>query len=94
MDTEDIYYRYTGETRQIGHAEPSNIIQEQVNNLSKNLLQKHIGKIMEIGPDNAAIMNTITGEVEGKAGNFLIDEGLLKDLKFIQENHYDAKRGI
>ncbi|OUR80374.1 hypothetical protein A9Q83_01355 [Alphaproteobacteria bacterium 46_93_T64] len=88
-----IYYRYIGEDRLITASDLSKIIEDRVRNLSETVLNKHLSRILQIGIENAAIMDISTGEVEGKAGSFYVDEKLLPDLKFIKEGEFVEKAG-
>ena len=49
---------------------------------------KQISNIFKFGLENAAVLNTATGEVSGNSGNFLIDESLLPQLTFINEGKF------
>ena len=53
------------------------IIEERVAKLSETVLNKHLSNILKIGIENAAVLDLSTGSVEGKAGNFYIDESIL-----------------
>ena len=48
---------------------------------------------MKFGIENSAVMNLTSGEVEGKSGNFLIDEELLPKLSFVKEGEFVEKAG-
>ena len=45
------------------------------------------------GIENIAVMNTLTGQVEGPGGSFLIDEDLIKKLSFIREGEFSERQG-
>ena len=54
----------------------------------------HIQNIARIGPQNIAILDTLRGEIEGKSDQkLLIDNNLLKDIKFVQEGKFVEKDG-
>jgi hypothetical protein len=88
-----IYFRYPGEDRLISRADLQNILEERLRQLSEAILSKHIANIFKFGVENSAVMNVTTGLVEGKAGNFLIDETLLPSIKFIKEGEFVEKSG-
>lgn len=88
-----IYFRYPGEDRLIGPSELNFIIEERVRLLSQTVLQKHLSTILRIGIENAAILDLASGEVEGKAGSFLISKEILPELSFIKEGEFSEKVG-
>ena len=88
-----IYYRYSGEDRLISPTDLQRIIEDRIRQLSETVLTQHISKIINIGPTNAAVMDVKTGQVDGPAGSFVIDESLLSELNFIKEGEFDEKSG-
>jgi uncharacterized protein YqkB len=88
-----IYYRYHGENRLIAPAELQHILEERLRNLSETILTKHLKNILSNGVENSAVLNLSTGEIDGKAGNFLIDESLLSQISFIKEGEFVEKSG-
>ena len=89
----DIFYRYAGSSRKIGPGELEQIIEERANINLKGLFLKQIETIIQNGIENSAILNVQTGEVEGKSGNFVIDESLLPKIQFIKEGEFVEKKG-
>ena len=89
----DIYYRYNAETRKIAKLDLLRIINERKEKELHLTMQKHIENIFKNGIENSAILNVITGEVEGKGGNFLISKDLLPKIAFIKEGHFVEKSG-
>ena len=45
-------------------------------------------RMADDGIENIAVMNTVTGQVEGPGGTFLIDEDIVKKLSFIREGEF------
>ena len=88
-----IYYRYPSSSMLIGSAELNNIIEERVNSMISTTLARHIENIIKNGIENTAILNIKTGEVEGKSGNFVIDENLVSKIQFIKEGEFVEKKG-
>lgn len=88
-----IYYRYQAENRLIGPTELQKIIEDRIKSLSETILTKHISNIIKNGIENSAILNISTGQVEGKAGSFLIDEELLPEISFIKEGEFAETSG-
>ena len=88
-----IYYRYQAESRMIGPSELQQIIEKRAGELSQNVLNKHIATILANGIENSAVLNVSTGQVDGKAGSFLIDEEVLPNISFIKEGEFNEKSG-
>ncbi len=88
-----IYYRYPASSRLIGSVELDNIIEDRINSMVSTTLARHIENIIKNGIENTAILNLKTGEVEGKSGNFVIDENLLSKIQFIKEGEFVEKKG-
>ncbi|PJA14431.1 hypothetical protein COX64_02135, partial [Candidatus Dojkabacteria bacterium CG_4_10_14_0_2_um_filter_Dojkabacteria_WS6_41_15] len=80
-------------TQKVLFAELNNIIQQRINKTNlhwSNLMQK----IARIKPENAAILDTEKGIIEKNESNVLvIDESLLKQIKFIKEGQFNQKTG-
>ena len=89
----DIYYRYNAETRKIAKLDLLRIINERKEKELHLTMQKHIENIFKNGIENSAILNVVTGEVEGKGGNFLINQDLLPKIAFIKEGNFVEKDG-
>ena len=88
-----IYYRYQAENRLIGSTELQQMIEARIRDLSETILTKHLSSILKNGIENSAILNINTGQVDGKAGSFLIDEDLLPKISFIKEGEFQEKSG-
>lgn len=88
-----ILFRYQGENRLIGPSELHALVEERIKNLTETVLMKHLQSMFQNGIENSAIMNVETGAVEGKSGNFVIDEDLLPKLKFIKEGEFSETKG-
>jgi len=89
----DIYYRYGGRTQKILSAELESIINKRIEQNNQHWLDL-MAKIGRIGPHNAAILDTEKGLIE-KADSriFILDESLVKKLKFIKEGQFTEKEG-
>lgn len=88
-----IYYRYPGEDRLISSADLQRLIEQRLQQLSQTILSKHLANIMRFGIENAAVMNLATGEIDGKAGSFLIDEALLPQISFVKDGEFVERSG-
>lgn len=93
VGTGHIYFRYQAENRLIGPTELQQIIEERIRTLSETILSKHLSNILQNGIENSAVLNIESGEVDGKAGKFLIDEELLPKLSFVREGEFVEKSG-
>ena len=89
----DIFFSYGARRERIKYAELHAIFEENVDKrLSKFFRQ--IDMIAQIGIENAAIMNTESGDVSGPTiRKFVIDKELLDDLKFVKEGEFTEKMG-
>ena len=89
----DVYYRYGGRTQKILSAELESIINKRIELNNRHWLDL-MAKIGRVGPHNAAILDTEKGLIE-KADSriFVLDEVLVKKLKFIKEGHFAEKEG-
>ncbi|MBB3175617.1 hypothetical protein FHR90_003479 [Endobacter medicaginis] len=88
-----IYYRYPGEDRLISPTDLQRLIEQRVQQLSQTILSKHLTNIMRFGVENAAVINLATGEIDGKAGSFLIDEALLPQISFLKDGEFVEQSG-
>lgn len=88
-----IYYRYPACSRLIASTELDEIIEDRINSMISTTLSRHIENIIKNGIENTAILNLKTGEVEGKSGNFVIEEELLSKIQFIKEGEFVEKKG-
>jgi len=88
----EIYFRYVGRTEKIRHAELSRIIDEKIR-LESNRWRELFEKISKIGPQNAAILDTLEGKIEEGNRTILIDDEMIEQLKFIREGQFHEKEG-
>lgn len=88
----DIYYRYRGQTTTIRFAELRNIIDALLDQERRGWLQ-HLSTISKAGAMNVAVLDTIQGKLFGAGAPFLIDEALLRQIKFIREGHFTESAG-
>jgi len=88
-----IYFRYPGEDRLISPVDLQRLLERRLQELSQTILSKHLANIMRFGIENAAVMNLSTGEIDGKAGSFLIDETLLPKISFVKDGEFVERSG-
>lgn len=86
----DIYYRYNARSEGIKYPELKAMFDFVKEEERKSWLE-HFEKISKIGPTNAAIMDTIGGEITGKGGTLVIDKKLIPKLKFINQGNFQEK---
>lgn len=87
-----IYYRYRGETKEIGYSELATILQAE-REKEKLLWLKHVEKIGEVGPQNIHLIDTFNGEISTGKGKILLDKSIADKLKFIKEGEFSEKEG-
>jgi len=87
-----IYYRYRGRTQLIKYAELRGILEERLTRERKAWIQ-HLNTIGRAGPTNVGIIDTIRGKLFGGGVPSMIDEGLLRKLKFIRSGQFSDSGG-
>jgi hypothetical protein len=88
----EIYYRYKGQSTAIRYAELRAIIEEKLVRERRAWMQ-HFQTISQAGPTNVGILDTIHGRLFGGGPPFLIDEALLRKLKFIRQGRFSDTDG-
>lgn len=83
----EIYYRYNASSEKVKYPELVHIL-DDVRNRERRIWQNVFERVAKIGPTNVAILDTLSGKIEGKGGNLLIDSKLIPKLKFIREGHF------
>ena len=89
----EIYYRYKGRTEKIRYAELKQTIDDRIERERKGW-QDLFKRIAKIGPENAAILDTVEGKIEKGNKAILIDDELIPKLKFIKEGQFKEKIGV
>lgn len=87
-----IYYRYRGETKEIGYTELSRILANE-REKEKLLWLRHVEKIGQVGPQNIHLIDTFNGEIQTGHGKILLDKSIADKLKFIKEGEFQEKNG-
>ncbi len=88
----EIYYRYTARTEKIHYAELKQIIDVKIKT-ERDSWHRLFERIAKIGPENAAILDTLAGKIESGNRTILIGDELIPKLKFIREGQFDEKKG-
>jgi len=86
----DIYYRYNAKSERIKYPELK-LLLEQIKIEERKSWMEHFEKILKVGPTNAAILDIIGGEINGRGGTLVIDKKLVPKLKFIKEGNFQEK---
>lgn len=85
-----IYYRYNARSEKIKYPELKDLLKE-IQSREKQCWMEHFERISKIGAENALILDTIEGKIEGYGGTLVIDEKLLPKLNFIKEGYFAEK---
>lgn len=82
-----IYFRYRGETKEIGFTELHKLIEAEKEK-ERILWISHIQKMAMIGPANVEMLDVYKGELSVKDRKVLIDKNLISKIKFVREGHF------
>ena len=89
----EIYYRYGGRTQKIQYAELDNMITHRVN-LNNSQWMSLVQKIGKAGPQSTTILNVDKGLLDTNSNKqIMIDENLIKEIRFIKEGDFKKKKG-
>lgn len=88
----EIYYRYRGQSTTIKFSELRSIIESRLERERRAWIQ-HLDVISKVGPTKVGILDTVHGQILGGGAPFLIEESLLRDLKFIREGRFSETQG-
>ena len=89
----DIYYRYSGRSQKIRYPELIEIIDKKRKNEERMWLD-YLIKSSRIGIENIGLLDLNSGNIQGNnIKSIYIDEGLLKQIKFIQEGNFSETKG-
>lgn len=83
----EIYFRYPAQTKRILAADLRTIINDEIANRMQKLVS-HINKITQIGVDNSAILDKITGEISSTQNDkvkLVLSKEILDELNLIDE---------
>jgi hypothetical protein len=87
-----IYYRYRGRTEKVRYSELRELLDGELRR-ERELWMKHVQKMAKLGIENVGVLSTVTGEVTGSHGSFLIPEDLLAQIKFINSGTFVESGG-
>ncbi len=84
----DIFYRYSGRSERIKFPELQNLLKTN-KEIERRKWMEHIQNIAKIGPENIMLMDIMRGEIPNENdAKIIIDQELLKQIKFIQEGRF------
>jgi hypothetical protein len=87
-----IYYRYRGRSEKIRYPELRQLLDNE-RQKERELWTHTLQQMARIGIENVGILNSISGEVSGKEGSFLISEELLPKIQFIHSGTFVESGG-
>lgn len=88
----EIYFRYNGQSTVIKYAELRGMIDDRLARERQAWLQ-HLRTIAHTGPTNVAMLDTVQGKLYGGGTPFIIDEPLLRKLKFLRQGRFSETEG-
>lgn len=88
----DIYYRYRGRTQRIRYPELQQLLEEQRRFEQASWLRL-LRQIAHVGIQNTAVIDLTSGKGIAPGSSFLIDEKMLKQVKFLKEGEFVDKAG-
>lgn len=88
----EIYYRYRGRTQRIRHAELTALLDEE-RKREQSAWLRLFRQIAKAGIHNVALLDLVTGKGTARGANFLLDESLLGQLRFVREGDFSQKVG-
>ena len=90
----DIYYRYAGRTQRIQFSELNYIIQQRIKETNDQWIAL-MRKVANVGPANAAILDTEKGVIEKSKDQVLfIDDKLIPKIKFVREGNFPEDKNV
>jgi len=88
----DIYFRYPGEVRKILPSDLREMMTTEVNRHANRLISQ-MERLVAIGPSNAAIIDSSTGEIDANGAKLSLSPELLSGLNLIMEGQFVEKEG-
>lgn len=85
-----VYFRYPGETRRIRHVDLMNLIMKREQRLSATISDQ-VARIAQVGPYDAAILDTSAGELEVSGTTFLLARPLRDQINRLARGEYKDK---
>jgi hypothetical protein len=88
----EILFRYPGQSSRIKFGDLRQMLDER-DRRAQLALAGAVGRIADVGPSNALIVDTNKNILEAKGHSILIDQKLAETLKFVKEGEFDEKLG-
>lgn len=82
-----IYYRYRGRSEKIRYPELRQLLDNE-REKERGLWTQTLQRMAHIGIENVGVLNSVTGEISGGKGSFLISEDLLPHIQFIHKGTF------
>jgi hypothetical protein len=83
----EIYYRYNARSERIKFPELRALL-ERVREVERQTWMAHLERISRVGAPNAAILDVLSGKIEGQGGTLVIDRKLLPRIRFVKEGNF------
>ncbi|WP_447073419.1 ATP-binding protein [Vibrio alginolyticus] len=80
----DIYYRYSARSSKIKSGDLIYLLNEIKEN-EKDVWLKFLSNIAQVGIENIALLNSVTGELSSANNTFLIDESILSQIQVLDK---------
>ncbi|MBO0135531.1 ATP-binding protein [Vibrio sp. Vb2736] len=80
----DIYYRYSARSSKIKSGDLIYLLNELKDN-EKDIWLKFLSNIAQVGIENIALLNSVTGELSSANNTFLIDESILSQIQVLDK---------
>src|SRR5699024_1297924 len=87
-----IYYRYSARSEIIKYSELDSLIEKEREKFQDKLFDQ-LGKILDIGVHDSAVLDTYKGKIHGNNANMIIDDSLIPQIKFINEGSFNETEG-
>ncbi len=88
----NIYYRYRGQSSTIRFPELRAIIDSRIER-ERRAWMEALNAITRVGPTNIGVLDTVHGKLYGSGAQFLIDEALLREIKFVKKGNLSEAEG-
>jgi hypothetical protein len=88
----EIYHRYRAQSTQIRFPELRGIIEARLGR-ERDAWLKHLRVISRAGPTNVGVLDTLEGKLHGTGATYVIEESLLRKLRFIREGRFTETGG-
>jgi len=85
----EIYYRYHGSSSKIKFPELIETL-NQIRETERANWMRHLENISRVGVENAAVLDTNSGEITGQKGTLIIDKSLIPKIKFIKQGSFKS----